>query len=357
MGAPAAGSLVRERIGTRAKHPPATVSAIREHEDQMQIFGDAIRFGIHSGQQNTTFEEYLQLWQRAEELGFEWASVFDHFMPIQTDPTGPCFDGMTLLSAMAAHTSRIRCGILVVGNSYRNPALLAKIATTIDHVSGGRLEFGVGAGWYELEHQQYNIPFPPIGRRIRMLSESARILKSLWTETRTDFAGRYYTLNEAMSEPKPVQEPAIPLWIGGAGEKLTLRVVAESADGWNTFFGPLDYYEHKLEALAGHCRDTGRDPADIRKSLSLQAVVGETEGEVTERLAELSAGGAVDAGALKKRGVVGTPEQCVEQLLPYLKAGVRDFIIGARVPADMRSLELIATKVSPMLKAEAKALV
>jgi alkanesulfonate monooxygenase SsuD/methylene tetrahydromethanopterin reductase-like flavin-dependent oxidoreductase (luciferase family) len=129
----------------------------------MQIFGDAVRLGIHSGQQNTTFDEYLQLWQRAEELGFEWASVFDHFMPIMTDPTGPCFDGMTLLSAMAAHTSRIRCGILVVGNSYRNPALLANIATTIDHVSRGRLELGVGAGWYGLEHEQYNpyrLPWP-----------------------------------------------------------------------------------------------------------------------------------------------------------------------------------------------------
>ena len=317
----------------------------------MQIFGDAVRFGIHSGQQNTTFDEYLQLWTRAEEFGFEWASVFDHFMPIMTDPTGPCFDGMTLLSAMAAHTSRIRCGILVVGNSYRNPALLANIATTIDHVSGGRLELGVGAGWYELEHNQYNIPFPTIGRRIRMLSESAKVLKSLWTETRTDFHGRYYTLNEAMCEPKPVQTPHIPLWIGGAGEKMTLRVVAESADGWNTFMLPMDAYQQKLDALAEHCRDTGRDPADIRKSLSIQALVGETSGEVEERLPR--AGG----DAMRQRGVVGTPEQVAEQLMPYLKVGVRDFIFSARVPADMRSLELVATKVSPILKAEARSLV
>lgn len=322
----------------------------------MQVFGDAVRFGIHSGQQNTTFDQYLELWTRAEEMGFEWASVFDHFMPIQSDPTGPCFDGMTLLAAMAAHTSRIRCGILVVGNSYRNPALLAKIATTIDHISGGRLELGVGAGWYQLEHDQYNIPFPPIGRRIRMLSESTKILKSLWTEPRSDFHGRYYTVNQAMSEPKPLQTPHIPLWIGGAGEKLTLRVVAESADGWNTFFGPLDYYQHKLAALAEHCRDTGRNPADIRKSLSLQAVVGETAAEVDERLDKAALGRGVDRDALRGRGIVGTPEQCVEQLLPYLKLGVRDFIIGARVPADMRSLELIATKVMAIVKAEAASL-
>ncbi len=320
----------------------------------MQIFGDSVRFGIHSGQQNTSFDQYLQLWKRAEELGFDWASVFDHFMPIQTDPTGPCFDGLTLLSAMAAHTSRIRCGILVAGNSYRNPALLAKIATTLDHVSGGRLELGVGGGWYELEHDQYNIPFPTIGRRIRMLSESTRILKRLWTEPVVDFHGRYYTLNHAMSEPKPLQSPHIPLWVGGAGEKLTLRVVAESADGWNTFFGPLDYYQHKLDALAEHCRDTGRNPADIRKSLSVQAVVGETDAEVEERLARMAATQPVDRNTLRQRGIVGTPEQCAEQLRPYLKLGVRDFIIGARVPADMRSLELIATRVAPMVRADAK---
>jgi alkanesulfonate monooxygenase SsuD/methylene tetrahydromethanopterin reductase-like flavin-dependent oxidoreductase (luciferase family) len=153
-----------------------------------------------------------------------------------------------------------------------------------------------------------------------------------------------------MCEPKPVQTPHIPLWIGGAGEKMTLRVVAESADGWNTFMLPLDAYQQKLDALAEHCRDTGRDPADIRKSLSVQALVGETDAEVNERLPK--AGGE----AMRQRGVVGTPEQVAEQLLPYLKAGVRDFIFGARVPADMHSLELVATKVGPILKAEARSL-
>jgi alkanesulfonate monooxygenase SsuD/methylene tetrahydromethanopterin reductase-like flavin-dependent oxidoreductase (luciferase family) len=167
----------------------------------MQIFEGQIRFGIHSGPQNTTFEQYLELWKSAEALGFDWASVFDHFMPIQSDPTGPCFEGLTLLSAMAAHTSRIRCGILVVGNTYRNPAILANIATTIDHVSGGRLELGIGAGWYELEHQQYGIPFHTTGRRIRMMGETAMILKELWTQERTTFEGRYYKITVAMSEP------------------------------------------------------------------------------------------------------------------------------------------------------------
>ncbi len=310
----------------------------------MQIFEGQIRFGIHAGPQNTTFADYLDLWQTAEVLGYDWASVFDHFMPIGGAPVeGPCFEGLTLLSAMAAHTSRIRCGILVVGNTYRNPAILAKIAATIDQVANGRLELGIGAGWYELEHNQYGVPFYTVGRRIRMLGEAAKIIRSLLNEPRTSFEGRYYKVTDALCEPKPVQRP-LPLWVGGTGEKLTLRVVAESADGWNTFLIPQPDYQRKLDALAGHCRDVGRDPADIRKSLVVQALVGETEAEVRER--------AGSAGAAPQRGVAGTPEQCVEQLLPYVKMGVADFIIGARAPADRRSLELIATKVAPVVKRE-----
>ena len=223
----------------------------------MQIFDGQLRFGIHAGPQHTSYADYAALWRAAEEMGFDWASVFDHFIPIQTDPEGPCFEGLTLLAAMAAQTTKIRCGILVVGNTYRNPAVLANIATTIDHISGGRLELGVGAGWWEMEHEQYGIPLPPIGRRIRMLGETLPILKQLWSEKRTTFAGRYYQITDALCEPKPVQQPSIPLWVGGSGEKLTLRAVAESADGWNTFFMPVEAYQRKLDILGGHCQAVG----------------------------------------------------------------------------------------------------
>jgi F420-dependent oxidoreductase-like protein len=316
----------------------------------VQIFEGQVRFGIHSGPQNTTFADYLALWRKVEELGFDWASVFDHFIPMRpADPAGPCFEGLTLLSALAAHTSRLRCGILVVGNTYRNPAVLAKIAVTIDHVSAGRLELGIGAGWYELEHDEYGIPFHTVGRRIRMLGETAQVLKSLWTQDRTNFEGRYYTMTNASCEPKPVQQPSIPLWVGGAGEKMTLRVVAQSADGWNTFFIPMDAYRRKLNALAEHCRALGRDPADIRKSLVLGAVIGETESEVRELVAR--SGG--DKAALRASGVVGTPEQCAEQLLEYARVGVGDFLLRARPPANVRQLELFIQKVAPIVRAEA----
>ena len=183
----------------------------------MQIFEGQIRFGIHAGQQNISFADYLDIWRTAEVLGYDWASVYDHFQPIKSDPSGSCFEALAMVVALAAHTKRIRCGILVVNNSYRNPAVLAKIAATIDHISNERLELGIGSGWVKSEHDQYGIAFPPTGSRIRMLGESAKILKSLWTEYRTTLQGRYYTITDAVCEPKPVQKPHIPLWIGGMG--------------------------------------------------------------------------------------------------------------------------------------------
>jgi len=312
----------------------------------MQIFAGQVRFGIHAGPQNVSYEDYRKLWLSAEELGLDWASVFDHFMPIAGAPIeGPCFEGMTLLSAMAAETSRIRCGILVVGNTYRNPAVLANMAATIDHVSGGRLELGIGAGWYEAEHSQYNIPFHTAGRRIRMLGESAKILRNLLTADRTTFNGRYYTVHDALCEPKPLQE-RLPIWVGGSGEQLTLRVVAESADGWNTFLIAEDAYRHKLDVLAAHCRDVGREPGAIRKSLVFQAVLGESE----EEARELASGLPADP-----QRAVGTPEQLVSRLLPYIRLGVGDFILGARPPlskAGARTMELLAKQVAPVLRQE-----
>ncbi len=313
----------------------------------MQIFAGQLRFGIHAGPQNATYPEYQEVWRTAEDAGLDWASVFDHFMPIGGTPIeGPCFEGLTLLSAMAAQTSRIRCGILVVGNTYRNPAVLANIAATIDHVSDGRFELGLGAGWYEAEHTQYNVPFHTAARRIRMLGESAKIIRSLLTADRTTFNGRYYTVHDALCEPKPLQE-RLPIWVGGTGEQLTLRVVAESADGWNSFFMPVDAFQHKLDVLAQHCADVGRDPADIRKSLMIPAVLGETEAEAQD----LTNGLAPDP-----QRFVGTPEQLVKRLQPYLKLGVGDFILGARPPvtkASRRTMELLAKQVAPALRAEA----
>jgi F420-dependent oxidoreductase-like protein len=316
----------------------------------VHIQGDQIRFGIHSGPQNTTFDAYLELWQRAEELGYDWCSVFDHFMPIfGPNPDGPCFEGTTLMAAMAAHTSRVRVGMLVTGVTYRHPAVAANMAATIDHISGGRAEYGVGAAWFEKEHNQYGIPFPRIGVRMDMLDEACRVMRGLWTEERFSFEGKHYKLTDAQMEPKPVQEH-LPLVIGGSGEKRTLRIVAEHGDVWNTFLGDVDTFKHKLDVLAGHCADVGRNPAHIRKSLTFRAVLAEDEAAVAERRRELEANAPSGQSF-----IVGTPEQCVEQMRPFAELGGRDFLLASARPYDWQTIELVARQVAPALRAEVAA--
>jgi F420-dependent oxidoreductase-like protein len=316
----------------------------------MQLFDGTLRFGVHSGQQHTDLPGYRRLWQQAEDVGLDWASVFDHFLPIQTDPRGPCFEGLALLAAMAAVTTRIRCGAVVIGVTYRHPAVLAKAAVTIDHVSGGRLELGIGAAWNQLEHAQYGIGFPPVGERMDLLEETAQILRSLWTAERTTFEGRHFRLVDASCEPKPLQEPSVPLWIGGAGERRTLRAVARHADGWNTFLMADDEYRHKLDVLAGHCADAGRDPAAIRKALVFTAVLGEDAAEAEDGLRRRAAGLGVDREQLRASAFVGTPERLVERLAPLARLGVGDFLMMARPPVDEQSMRLLAAVVGPELR-------
>jgi F420-dependent oxidoreductase-like protein len=315
------------------------------------LFPDQLRFGIHAGQQYADFRSYLELWQTAERLGLDWASVFDHFMPIQADPTGPCYEAMTLLAAMAAHTERLRCGVIVAGVTYRNPAVLANMAVTIDHVSDGRMELGIGGAWYELEHGQYGIAFPSIGKRLEMMGEAAQILKSLWTQERTTFDGRHYQLRDAMCEPKPLQSSGIPLWIGGAGERVTLRHVAAFADGWNTFLMPLDEFDHKLAVLDGHCADVKRPRSDIRIQLVLQAVLGVDDAEISEQLRERADQLDIEVDELRARVFAMTPGQLAEQLRPYVDRGVGDLLLMARPPMDFRTLELFAGEVATTLRA------
>jgi alkanesulfonate monooxygenase SsuD/methylene tetrahydromethanopterin reductase-like flavin-dependent oxidoreductase (luciferase family) len=255
---------------------------------------------------------------------------------------------------MAAQTSRLRCGILVVGNTYRHPAVQANIAATLDHISGGRLEWGVGAGWWELEHQEYHIPFHTTARRIRMLAESARVQKLLWTQPRATFEGRYYQLTDALCEPKPLQDP-LPLWMGGMGEQLTLRAVAESADGWNTFFMPVEAYRRKLDVLAEHCAAVGRDPRDIRKSLALGAAIAPTEAGARERAEQMARAVNVPPETLRNIMLVGTPEQAAERLLDYVALGVGDFLLGARPPYDYDTLRLFIERVAPLVREGAAA--
>ncbi|MGH7818982.1 MAG: TIGR03560 family F420-dependent LLM class oxidoreductase, partial [Candidatus Binatia bacterium] len=196
-----------------------------------------IEFGIQTPPEGTTWQELLETWQEAERLGYESAWVYDHFAPIIGDHDGPVLEGWTLLAALAAKTEKIRIGVLVTGNTYRNPAVLAKMATTVDHVSGGRLEFGIGAAWAEFEHTAYGIPFYTAKERAERLGEALEVIKRLWTQEHATFDGKYYDLREAPFAPKNVQKPHPPIVIGGKGEKWIMPLVGRYADEWNVPIG------------------------------------------------------------------------------------------------------------------------
>jgi F420-dependent oxidoreductase-like protein len=230
-----------------------------------------MRFGIKTAPQHTTFEDMLAVWRAADDIDlFESAWTFDHFYPIFSDETGPCLEAWVTTTALAQATNRIRVGVLVTGNVYRHPAVLANMASSLDVISAGRLEFGIGAGWNQQECDAYGIELPALRERFDRFDEALEVIHKLFTETQADFEGRYYRLTAARCEPKPVQKPHPPVVIGGLGELRTLRAVARWADHWNFPGGGVDVLETKREVLAMHCADIGRNPAEITTSTHLR---------------------------------------------------------------------------------------
>src|SRR5215210_5582786 len=251
-----------------------------------------LSFGFKTAPQRTTYDAMLAIWREADAIeAFEHAWLFDHFAPIHGDVDGPCLEGWTLLAAYAAQTTRLRVGLMVTGNTYRHPAVLAKTAATVDVISNGRLDLGIGAGWNEYEHTSMGIPLYTPGERIRRLGEACEIIKRLFTQHLTDFDGRYYQLKESRCEPKPVQKPYPPFVIGGGGEQLTLRIVAQYADVWNFAGGSTETFSHKVAVLHQHCADIGRDPSAIE--LSVQVAVNYDDLQATTESVQRF----VDAGA------------------------------------------------------------
>src|SRR6266581_2746372 len=224
-----------------------------------------LRLGLKLSGQDCTIEDLRAVWRVADEGGFDHVWDFDHLASIgEGGPDRPIYEGWSLQAAMAEATKRVRIGCLVTGNTYRNPALLAKEAVTVDHLSGGRLEFGIGAAWSEIEHEMYGIE--GLDHRVGRLSESLQIIKSLFTQERTNFEGRYYKFKDAIANPKPVQKPYPPIWIGASGE-TTLRLAARHADVWNISGGDLAQVKEVIGKFEDACGAVGRDPGEIRRSL------------------------------------------------------------------------------------------
>lgn len=289
----------------------------------------------------------VEVAQLAEQLGYDSIWVYDHFHNVPRPAHEAVFECWTSIAAISQLTTRIRLGQMVGCNSYRNPGLLAKITATVDVISGGRLDWGIGAGWYENEYRAYGYDFPKPKDRIGMLRESVEIVKSMWTEAETTYKGQYYELVRANCDPKPLQDPHPPIWIGGGGEQLTLRVVAKHADCSN-FGGSPDEFARKREILKGHCKAVGRDEGEIRKTWSPELFVRETE-------AELRSGGnpslwGGDFDEWRAANLVGTPDEVAEKVQRYVDLGCSGFIPWCSDYPDTTSMELFATQVIPAFR-------
>ena len=264
---------------------------------------------------NQAWQDILALAQHVERTGWDGFWFADHFMPDDVDTSEPCHEVWTILSAVAALVPRIRVGPLVACNTYRHPAVLAKMAASLDHVSNGRLVLGLGSGWQENEHTAYGLEFDTVGGRLRRLAEACEIVRSLFEQSRSDFSGRYYSLADAPLEPKPVQE-RLPLLIGGGGEKVTLKITAKYADEWHVW-GDVATFVHKSRILDQHCEAIGRDPGSIVRSTC--ALVHCTDD--ANELARLRRH-APDYPTL-----IGTPAELIDVLSEYAEAGVDEFIL------------------------------
>jgi F420-dependent oxidoreductase-like protein len=290
------------------------------------------------------FEAVVEQATAAEGSGFESVWVMDHFyqLPALGGPSQPMLESYTLLGGLAARTSRIRLGTMVTGVTYRNPALLAKIVTTLDVISAGRAMLGIGAAWYDVEHEGLGVEFPPVGERMDRLEEAVQICRAMFRDEVATFEGRYYSVHEARNLPRPVQPGGPPILIGGGGEKRTLRLVARYADYCN-IFGDVATVRHKLAVLREHCEAVGRDPASITVSRLSTLVITDSAEETAGTWELLKSAEGMDASGFN----VGTEDEVVAQVEELAGAGVDYCIFNmpvSGVDAVRRAGELLASR-------------
>lgn len=261
------------------------------------------------------YDDVLRLARHVESTGWDGIWYADHFMPNAEDTSTPWPEAWITLAALGAQVPRLRIGTLVAGNTYRHPAVLAKMAATLDHITGGRVVLGLGSGWQENEHRQYGIPFYTVGERLKRLDEACQVIKLLYTEQSANFDGEYYRLDGASLEPKPVQDP-LPLLIGGGGEKVTLRITARHADEWNVWGDPA-ILEHKMAVLDRHCADLGRDPKAIKRTAVALLFMSDDQGFLDK----------MRAADIPQPRLVGTPEEIRAEVERYRALGVDELIV------------------------------
>ena len=315
--------------------------------------GPKVSFGIQMVQESTTWEDLVATWKEAERLGFESAWLHDHFISTPGDRDDWVFEGWTTLAALATQTEEIRIGTLVTGNTYRNPAILAKMATTVDHVSGGRLDFGIGAAWKEHEHRAYGIPFYTARERAKRLGEALEVITRLWTEEKPSFRGQYYTLHQAEFEPKPVQKPHPPIVVGGQGKKWIMPLVGRYADEWNVPGNISPEGVRERLKIAQQARErAGRSGRLERVSVAFLLVSITNVPLAEDPVTRLGARLRVDKRFADAIILAGSASSIRERIAEYVEAGANRVIVGLRPPIDHGLMRKFAEEVMPAFQGE-----
>jgi F420-dependent oxidoreductase-like protein len=295
---------------------------------------------IQTPQFSTSMSDLVETWRAAARLGYRSGWLMDHLVPIVAPDTEPMLEGWTTLTALLALTEDIRGGVLVSANSFRHPAILARMAATVDQLSNGRLEVGIGAAWCDWEHAANGIEFPPTARRLDRLEEAVQVLRKLWTEPEATFDGAEYQLAGAHCEPKPLQDP-LPILIGGRGERRTLAIVARYADRWNGS-GSLEMLNHSVGVLHGHCEKVGRDPAAIALTVRNDFFMSSDPARVTAQLEKLAGYFGTTPDEARDRVWVGGPAELAERMGALRDAGYHDAIMCIDPPYDQRAIDMLA---------------
>jgi F420-dependent oxidoreductase-like protein len=299
-----------------------------------------LKFGVHAGLQKIDYSDLRAFWVRIEELGFDWISIWDHFYAADNSGDPECLEAITCHTALACATTRVTCGSLVYSAGYRHPAVLANAMATLDQISNGRVVLGLGGGWLQNEYDVYGLHYGSAGERLRMLNEYIQCVRGLLTQPKTTFDGEFFHLHDAQCEPKPVQS-RLPIWVGGGGEKVTLRIAAEHADGWNVPFIPPEVWAHKAQVLGEHCERIGRDPATITKGVNVGMAF--TDEELRRQFGPMSE--YVKPGVLS-----GSVQEMVDKVGAYVDAGASWVILAMRAPFDRDGLERFAAEVLPAVR-------
>ncbi len=308
------------------------------------------------GQEDVSWDEWLALADACERAGFDGLFRSDHYLSVIGRRERASHDAIATLAALAARTERIRLGTLVSPVTFRHPSVLAKSMATIDHVSGGRVELGLGAGWNEGEHAAYGFEFPSLGTRMELLEEQLEIVHRLWTEDSVTFTGRHYRLDDCPALPKPLQQPRPPLILGGSAKPRAVALAVRLADEYNTLLASIDDCRERKSVLVDACESAGRDPATLPLTLMATCVVGEDRTQLLERVRgvlEVFGSGDEDPEVVlserRERWIAGTPDEVVERLAALAEAGVERVYLQHLAHKDMEMVELIGEAVLPAL--------